>query len=251
MSEIDIQPLRLATVVLPDFHPGAPGTDAVYAFLVRVGGSCTLVDTGVGTGSRLIDRLYQPERVELSHALAEVGAALEDVDAIVSSHLHFDHCGNHVLFPGVPIFVQQAELDAAREPHYTVPEWVDFPGAHYVPVRGRHAISEHLELLPTPGHTPGHQSLLVRSEGRVEIVVAQAAYEAAELELFLAGGLESPGSPAFATLQAFVESNASWSRAAYLSSLAAIGQAGPQRAFFSHDPVAWNASPADVAREPD
>lgn len=236
-ERIDVTPLRLGRVELPDFHPAAPGFDTVQAFLVRDGEHCVLVDTGVGAGSELIDRLYQPERVELPVALDRAGASLRDVTAVVNSHLHFDHCGGNRLFPGVPIFVQQAELEAARQPHYTVTDWVDFAGARYVSVRGRHAISPRLELLPTPGHTPGHQSLLVRSEAGVDVVVAQAAYSAAEFQQFQ--DLE-PSDP---LIRRHLESNASGSPQTYTASLAALTRLGPQRAFFSHDRSVWKPPP--------
>ena len=239
MPEIDVKPLRLARVELPDFHPEAPGSCAIYGFLVRDGGNCILVDTGVGTGNDLIDRLYKPDRVELSAALTGAGVSLDQVTAIVNSHLHFDHCGNNSLFPDVPIFVQQDELDAARQPDYTVSEWVDFPNASYVPVHGRHSISANLELVPTPGHTPGHQSLLVRAGSRVEIIVAQAAYTAAEFQLFLTGSIEVPDGADYPAFQAFIQSNATWSEKSYVASLTAIRRIRPQRAFFSHDPVVW------------
>jgi N-acyl homoserine lactone hydrolase len=229
---IAITTLRLAEVVLPSFHPEAPGSDTIHGFLVRDGGAFVLVDTGVGTGSRLIDKLYEPDRVELPTALAAAGASLSQITAIVNSHLHFDHCGNNALFPDIPIFVQRAELDAARQPDYTVPDWVDFPGARYVPVDGRHKISEHLELIPTPGHTPGHQSLVVHSPDGVDVVVAQAAYTGAEFDCFR----NDPEGPA---MEAFIESNATWSKEPYLASVRAIEGLGPRRAFFSHDPVIW------------
>lgn len=211
MPDIDVTPLRLAELELPDFHPEAPGLDVIFGFLVRDSGNCILVDTGVGAGSPLIDRLYKPNCVELADALARAGASLREVTAIVNSHLHFDHCGNNSLFPDVPIYVQQAELDAARQPHYTVSEWVEFPGANYVPVQGRHSISSRLELLPTPGHTPGHQSLLVHAGEHVEIIVAQAAYTAAEFQAFQSDGVGLPDTRDSPALQAFLESNATWS----------------------------------------
>lgn len=96
-------PLRLATVELPDFHPEAPGSDTIHGFVVRDGRDCILVDTGVGSGSRLIDRLYKPDRVDLAVALGRLGLQVDQITAIVNSHLHFDHCGNNSLFPGVPI----------------------------------------------------------------------------------------------------------------------------------------------------
>jgi glyoxylase-like metal-dependent hydrolase (beta-lactamase superfamily II) len=232
---VELQQIRLAEFALPDFHPAAPGTDTVYGFLVRERNACILVDTGLGTGSALIDRLYKPRRVDLANALAEAGVAVPEVTAVVNTHLHFDHCGNNRLFPGIPIFVQAAELEAARLPHYTVPEWVDFPGANYVPVRGAHSLSANLELLATPGHTPGHQSMLVRSQGRTDVIVGQAAYTAAEFQLFCQRNAEEP----LQALSRCIESNANWSAEAYVASLAALEQVRPDRAFFSHDRAAW------------
>jgi N-acyl homoserine lactone hydrolase len=232
---IALQQIRLAEFELPDFHPNAPGTDAVYGFLVRERNACILVDTGLGTGSALIDRLYKPRRIELADALAEADVSLREITAVVNTHLHFDHCGNNRLFAGVPILVQAVELEAAKQPHYTVPEWVNFSGANYVPVRGAYSLSENLELLATPGHTPGHQSLIVRSQGHTEIIVGQAAYTAAEFQLFCQRRNEEPA-PA---LDRCIESNATWSAEAYVASLAALEELRPERAFFSHDPVAW------------
>ena len=55
-----------------------------------------------------------------------------DVVCVINTHLHFDHCGGNRLFAGTPIHVQRAEREAAREPDYTIPEWVEFDGATYV-----------------------------------------------------------------------------------------------------------------------
>lgn len=235
MPDVEILQLRLAELELPDSHPEGPGRDTVHGFLVRDRDACVLVDTGVGVGSVLIERLYQPRRIELSAALAEAGASLSEITAVVNSHLHFDHCGNNRLFPGVPIFVQEAELEAARRPHYTVPDWVFFPGTNYVPVRGTHPLSEHLEIVPTPGHTPGHQSLVVRSPKRTEIIAAQAAYTAAEFQLFRER-LEGRSVPAF---DRCIASNATWSAESYLNSLETIERLRPDRALFSHDDTVW------------
>lgn len=235
MPEVEVHQLRFATVELPEFHPEAPGTDTVHGFLVRDREVCILVDTGVGTDSSLIDRLYKPDRVDLHAALAEVGASFRDITAVVNTHLHFDHCGNNRLFPGVPIFVQHAELDAVKQPHYTVSEWVNFADANYVPIRGAHAISENIQLLPTPGHTPGHQSLVVQSQSGTEIVVGQAAYTAAEFQLFFEHRADEPDSP----LDRYIQSNAAWSSKSYISSLDMLRQIRPDRARFSHDPTVW------------
>ena len=241
LPDIEVTPLRLAQLELPEFHPEAPGRDTIYGFLVREADQCILVDTGVGNDSELIERLYRPDCVDLATALGEAGVAPRDVTAVVNSHLHFDHCGNNAAFPGVPIFVQRAELEAASQPHYTVEDWVRFPDAHYVPIEGRHALSAGVELVPTPGHTPGHQSVILRSGRGVDCIVAQAAYTAAEFQAFGATPSDALAG-ADPELEAFLASNATWSRESYSASLADLHGLQPRRAYFSHDRTIWTRS---------
>jgi glyoxylase-like metal-dependent hydrolase (beta-lactamase superfamily II) len=229
MERIEIEPLRLARVELPDFHPEAPGSCEIFGFLIRDGAARILVDTGVGEASPLIERLYKPRRSDLGAVLSSVGDSLERITAIVNSHLHFDHCGNNRLFPGIPIFVQEAELEAARQPNYTVREWVDFPGADYARVRGEQRISPHVVLLPSPGHAPGHQSVVVDSPGGVQLIVAQAAYTASEFEASRTGRSNVP--------------EGTWSARSYAASRSALHGIGARRAFFSHDSTIWAAAP--------
>jgi N-acyl homoserine lactone hydrolase len=138
---IEIVPLHQAGLELPPQHPEGPGVCDVFAFLVRDGDAAFLVDTGVGEGSAVIDALYKPRRSQLLEALAAQGVAPGGLAGIACSHLHFDHCGNNRLFPGLPIFVQRAEVEAARAAHYTVPDWVDFEGSNYQVVEGRRRLS--------------------------------------------------------------------------------------------------------------
>ena len=87
------------------------------------------------------------------------------VAVVVNTHLHFDHCGGNRLFPGIPIHVQRRELaDARTEDDYTVREWVDFPGATYVEHDGEVEILPGVRLLPAPGHTAGHQIVVVETD---------------------------------------------------------------------------------------
>ena len=87
------------------------------------------------------------------------------VAVVVNTHLHFDHCGGNRLFPGIPIHVQRRELaDARTKDDYTVREWVDFPGATYVEHDGEAEILPGVRLLPAPGHTAGHQIVVVETD---------------------------------------------------------------------------------------
>src|SRR5690349_302902 len=89
--------------------------------------------------------------------LSEQDLDLAGIDIVVSTHLHYDHCGGNHLFAGKPIYVQRQELEDARGKDYTIPEWVDPPGVRYEPVDGEHELLPGLRLLPAPGHTRGMQ----------------------------------------------------------------------------------------------
>ncbi len=177
----DIQPLLLATLVWPQGTARAGKSIPVYAYAVRHPRGLILFDTGVGTGSKEIEE-WRPTIVSLDDALAGIGHRPSDVVGIACCHLHFDHCGQNALFPGVPIFAQRAEYTATRQKDYTIPEWVDFPRANYEFLDGDAEPWPGVRILSTPGHTPGHQSMLVDTEeGRV-LLTGQAVYDLAEFE---------------------------------------------------------------------
>jgi N-acyl homoserine lactone hydrolase len=122
-----------------------------------------LVDTGMIDSTPELDEEWRPT----PHALpAEL---VSRVAMVVNTHLHFDHCGGNRLFPGVPIHVQRRELlDARTQEDYTILEWVDFAGATYVEHDGEAVILPGVRLLPAPGHTAGHQIVVVETrEGSV------------------------------------------------------------------------------------
>lgn len=132
-----------------------------------------LLDTGMG-GHPDVDAHYQPRRVSLRAALAAAGAAVEELRLVANCHLHFDHCGGNPELAGVPIFVQAAELDTARGTvDYTLPELVDAPGLRYQELDGEAEILPGVLVIPTPGHTSGHQSLVVRMDNGTVIVAGQ------------------------------------------------------------------------------
>lgn len=154
----------------------------VHAYLIRSDDAVILVDTGVGRGNPYIERHFEPSHYPLIDLLAERGVVPDDVTHVVNSHLHFDHCGNNGLFPAARVFVQASELDAARQPRYTVREWFDYPGARLVPVHGDEAIATGIALISAPGHTPGHQSVAVQTGEGLVLIAAQAAWTAREYE---------------------------------------------------------------------
>ena len=177
MTPNDVIPLHLADVTYPDSHPLAGKDGPVLAFAIRHPDGTILVDTGIGEGNAWVDENYRPRVRDAREALAAAKLDPDAVRAIVNSHLHFDHCGQNRAFAGLPIYVQRAELDLARE-GYTVVEWVDFPGARYDAIDGDREVVEGVSILATPGHTPGHQSVTVRTGDGLVLIVGQAAQDA-------------------------------------------------------------------------
>ena len=99
-----------------------------------------------------------------------------DVVCVINTHLHFDHCGGNRLFAGTPIHVQRIERETARGAGYTVQPWVEFEGATYVEHDGEAEIIAGVRVLPTPGHTPGHQSVLVDTEDGLVVLAGDVGY---------------------------------------------------------------------------
>jgi N-acyl homoserine lactone hydrolase len=178
-----IDRLALATVSsVPEWHPEhdtfAPFP--VHAWVIRHPDGLILVDTGVGLDNRLIDDWYDPHSTVLSEALGNAGLSTSDVAAVVLSHLHFDHCGQQSAL-SAPTHVQADEWEVAQEAGYTVPEWGAVSEERLRLVHGEEEIAEGVRLMPTPGHTPGHQSVVIEAgEDRV-VIAAQCAFRADEL----------------------------------------------------------------------
>ncbi|MDQ0661660.1 N-acyl homoserine lactone hydrolase [Arthrobacter ulcerisalmonis] len=149
----------------------------VYVHVIDHPDARVLVDTGMTQ--------LHPAVADMDprlHPLDQQDFDIDSVDIVVNTHLHFDHCGGNHLFAGKPIYVQRQELqDARTEIDYTIREWVDPPGVHYVPVDGELELLPGLRLLPAPGHTRGSQVVVV-GDGRPTIVAGDTAVRFGELD---------------------------------------------------------------------
>jgi N-acyl homoserine lactone hydrolase len=131
-----------------------------------------LFDTGMGAHPD-VDAHYRPRRIGLPEALAAVGAHISDIRLAANCHLHFDHCGGNPTLAEIPFFVQATELDAARQtPDYTLPELIH--ANRFERLSGEADVLPGVSLMPTPGHTDGHQSLIVRRPNGAVIVAGQS-----------------------------------------------------------------------------
>lgn len=163
------------------YQPDAPKDEIlelpVSCALLRHGQGTVLVDTGCnpkaaedpegrwGGLARVMNPVFSPEETVVPQ-LEAVGLTPDDVDLVVCSHLHPDHCGCNDAFRRATILCHAVELEAARaegavKQGYLPVEWdqpngfTTFSGEHDLFGDGR------VVLLPLPGHTPGMTGTLV------------------------------------------------------------------------------------------
>lgn len=141
---------------------------ALKPLLVKTEKETILVDTGVGTLPPKYEKFHEVIRRKeeaLVESLRSAGVRPEDVTMVVNTHLHFDHCGNNRLFTNSKFLIQTDEIRYAYFPDRFMRvsylrEFFDVEG-DYLPVRGNYEIEDGVNVISTPGHTIGHQSLVV------------------------------------------------------------------------------------------
>jgi N-acyl homoserine lactone hydrolase len=178
-----------------------------------------LVDTGVGGPDSML-REWRAINTSAADALAKHDMSPADVRMVVNTHLHFDHCGWNAVFPHAPFWVQRAEVERARRESPELADWWDFAGARFELLDGGAVIADGIRVVATPGHTRGHQSVLVDLPGGLEVLIGDAAYTQRIWS--------KPDSSRLPDGQA--ADRTSWRR-----SLGVIGDLKPRRIHFCHD----------------
>jgi glyoxylase-like metal-dependent hydrolase (beta-lactamase superfamily II) len=146
----------------------------IYSFLLDGGEEKILVDTGLEqfVVPEHVGKEYGLDILEFEDALQTRGLTPEDIDVIIHTHLHNDHCENDYKCPRAKIIVQKAEYEFFQNPHPLdhryYPDLLD--GLDVETVEGDVAFRDGIDLIFTPGHTPGGQSVAVNtSRGRAII----------------------------------------------------------------------------------
>lgn len=154
-------------------------TYTTHCLLVETAGKRVLVETGNGAKfpakQRDIFGIDHDRSIEV--ALGELGVEPASIDVVIMSHLHFDHSGGatrrtasgfEAVFPRARHVIQAKELHAARHAHernkasYLAENWEPLAEAGLLDaVEGEVEVAPGVRVVPTPGHTPGHQSVLL------------------------------------------------------------------------------------------
>ena len=147
----------------------------IYVWYLKGGGKKILIDTG-------LEDFMVPNGLEeklglkceyLEDGLERLGVKPEEIQIIVHTHLHNDHCENDALFPQAEVYAQKAELEFMREPHPLDHRYdADYlEGAKLEILDGPAEITPGVRVIPTPGHTPGGQSVVVDTEKHGKVLI--------------------------------------------------------------------------------
>lgn len=173
---------------------------ALTCLLVRADGKTILVDSGLG--DKLSERQQQQWNIagrgRLLSSLAEIGVRPEDVDIVINTHLHSDHCGGNTkrvgeeiaaVFPRAVYWMQRRELADAAYPNertrntYFAENFMPLVDAGKVHLMaGNERVCPSVETMITRGHTRDHQSVVLRSQGQAALFLADAAARAVQFE---------------------------------------------------------------------
>jgi len=173
MASLKVYPLHVGTITreVSNFCPGGEPQIVdlpLICWFIEGSNKTILVDTGGGEPSE-VPRQVHPYRRDkhqtVENALRRIGMSPEDLDIVIVTHMHWDHCGEIELFPKARIIVQADELRSTSV--FPIPD----PGAaerikniDYSIVSGDTAVAKGVKTLLTPGHTHGLQGVLVEGE---------------------------------------------------------------------------------------
>lgn len=178
---------------------------ALRCLLVEAPHALVLIDTGVGNKyDEKFGKIYgisnRGDPTRLEDGIRDAGFDPSDIDIVLSTHLHFDHAGGNTwidghgkvlpAFPDARYVVQRGELDFAHSQNERIRASYLLENIDPVTdadlwdlVEGEAQVTEGVRVVPTPGHTPYHQSVLVESDGETACYLADVCPTSAHVPL--------------------------------------------------------------------
>jgi len=188
-------------------HMGEMVQVPIPMYLVEVEGKRVLIDTGMTPGCAedpdktwgAVAKVYKPIMTKDNTAVSQlekIGIDPGDIDYVIQTHLHLDHAGSTQYFKNAEVLVQLSELrycfwpDSFQKAAYIKGDII-IPDINYVPIEGQKALfGGRIEIVPTPGHTPGHQSVVIRlPETGTVILTGDSVYMRENIEENVLPGL--------------------------------------------------------------
>lgn len=146
----------------------------IYVFYIKGGDKNILVDTGLEqfVVSDEIRKRCNFDILEFDDALAKVNLKPDDIDIIIHTHLHNDHCENDYLCVNADVYVQKAELEFLKNPHPIDHRYYSdvLDNVNVAALDGDANILDGIDVIFTPGHSVGGQSVSINtSKGKAII----------------------------------------------------------------------------------
>jgi len=173
---------------------------AMNSLLIVAGGKRILVETGAGDKwTPKLHDIYGFEGPLLNDRLRDFGCHPEQIDIVVNTHLHFDHCGGNTrvengkvvaAFPNARYVVQRPEFDHAMKP--TPRDRASFFSENFAPLQtagklslleGDRVIAPGVELVRVPGHSADMQCVKLTGDGKTAFFFADLVPTTAHLPL--------------------------------------------------------------------
>jgi N-acyl homoserine lactone hydrolase len=178
MTRVDLLVDGIFTADQRVFLPEGPAVKykaAAKSLLIRSGREKILVDTGIGSvpDNPKYDAVRRTQKIARSKSqgieiqLAKVGVKPSEITAVINTHLHNAHCGGNHLFGNAQFFISKSEFDFIDRTVDDDPNQTAYMSENFDKVKslnktkGEYKITEDVRVIPTPGHTTGHQSVVV------------------------------------------------------------------------------------------
>jgi glyoxylase-like metal-dependent hydrolase (beta-lactamase superfamily II) len=170
------------------------------SLLIRTGKQNVLVETGMG--NKLLERMikFYGQPAQLLTNLAAGGVAPEDIDTVINTHLHFDHCGWNTVhdtsgkivptFPRAKYYAPEGEWQYARRPSER--DSISYIPDNYDPLvqsgqmtllKGGEEIVPGVSVKTFPGHTAHMQAVIVESKGRAACYISDLVPTTAHIDI--------------------------------------------------------------------
>lgn len=148
---------------------GKPIWLPVWAFLVKGQGHNILVDTGLDENELFCPKGFTEqtglEPLSIIDCLAQENLGVDDIDMVINTHLHDDHCGNNLLFAKAKFYAHRSEIDFCNNPHPIDHRYDDYfiEGLNFTLVEDGQEIVPGVVAIHSPGHTMGCLSIKVET----------------------------------------------------------------------------------------
>ena len=189
--------LGTEAVLLMGGDPNKKIHTPIFSVFVRSSEGNILIDTGLnpdgvkepekawGPRAKLLPPILKEED-DIRNRLKAIGVGTKDIAAVINTHLHWDHTGGNRFFESAKFFVQKSEYRFALYPDTAIAgsymeHHFDFPLDYHL-LEGDRQVGEGVHVVTSPGHTPGHQSVLIYLQGRPFIITGDAIYTMDNIE---------------------------------------------------------------------